>query len=227
MPEPTAPTQPIQTLPPTQPGSVPAPAPPAPAPTSPSVDWQAKAGEFEQRFKSLQASMQQAVEGHREEVIQLTGQVADLTGQRDGFNAELTALRGTHTQLSSEMAAAQQAAGLRAAELTKHQLLAAEAPHLSPYARFVSHVGADGAPLDTAGIRANIAALDQIRTGDLQATQTAFREGYIPPAAPVGTRDSLPTKEHVADMIDKTAGVPGKAEEYLKWMKIRATLPPD
>ena len=180
-----------------------------------------------QTAKSLQASMQQAVEGHRAEVIQLTGQVTDLTGQRDGFSTELTTLQGTHTQLSSDMAAASQAANLRAAELTKHQLIAAEAPHLSPYAGFVSHVGADGVPLDTEGIRANIQTLNQVRTADLQATQSQFQEGYVPPGVPTGTRDALPSREQVADAIDRTAGVPGKAEEYLKWMKIREGLPPE
>lgn len=220
---------PIQTpppTPPTQPGSVPAPTP-APAPTSPSVDWQKKADEFEARFKSLQASMQQAVESHRVEVTTLSGQVTDLAGERDGVNTQLTALQGEHTQLSADMVAATTAAGLRAAELTKHQLIAVEAPHLSPYAGFVSHVGADGSPLDTEGIKANIEALNQVRTADLQATQTSFREGYVPSGAPAGTRDTLPTRAHVAEMIDKTAGVPGKAEEYLKWMRIRESLPPD
>lgn len=222
-------TTPVQTPPPAspiQPASVTTPTP-APVPTLSSVDWRARSEEFEARFKGLQASMQSAVEGHRTEVTDLTTQVTDLAGQRDTVDAQLTTLQQQHVSLSTEMEAAATTANLRTAELTKLQLIAVEAPDLSPYASFVSHVSPDGLPLDTEGIRANIEALNQIRTADLQATQTAFREGYVPSGTPAGTRDTLPTKEYVSEMIDKTAGVPGKTEEYLKWMRIRASLPAD
>ena len=213
------PTQ-VPTIPPTG-----APAPtPAPAPALPSVDWEARARDFESRFKNLQASTQKAVEGHRTEVTGLTTQVAALTTERDGFNTQLTTLQGEHGLLSTEFEAATANAGLQAAELTKLQLISKEAPHLAAYAGFVSHVGLDGAPLDEEGIKANIALLGQVRAADLQSSQDTFREGYVPPVAPVGTQDALPTKEHVAKMLDQTAGVPGKADEYVKWLKVWGTL---
>jgi len=191
------------------------------------VDWKTLAKDYEARFKSLQASTQQAVEGHRTEVVGLSSQITDLTRERDGFNAQLTTLQGEHGQLASEFEAATAATGLQAAELAKLQLIGAEAPHLAAYAGFVSHVGPDGAPLDADGIKANIEALNQIRAADLQASQATFREGYVPPGAPVGTQDTLPSREHVAKMLDETAGVPGKADEYVKWLKVWGTLPPE